>query len=110
MSMGPLGIIGSAAGVPLTQASGEKDRRAGEAQNQSAVSQTQAGNQAGVGEAEEQGESADRDADGRRLWEGDAGPEDEENAAEDKSAVCEENEPGNKDPTGNCGNQLDISG
>ena len=109
MSMGPMGMIGSIAGVPLTQAKGDADRKSSESTTQNNVSQGQTENAAGVGEAEQQSESSERDADGRRLWEGDqdgtAGDESQEDTQQDQVPPTK-----SKDPTGNRGSQLDISG
>ncbi len=73
MSMGPLGgILGSAAGSPLSQAKGATTERAA---RDSAVKETtdqldlQAEKSAGIGTTEEEHESSERDADGRRAWE-----------------------------------------
>lgn len=73
MSMGPLGgILGSAAGSPLSQTKGATTERAA---RDSAVKETtdqldlQAEKSAGIGTTEEEHESSDRDADGRRAWE-----------------------------------------
>ena len=73
MSMGPLGgIVGSAAGTSLSQTAGAETERS---QRDSAAQQRQTdGNErteraAGVGQTEEDQESSERDADGRRLWE-----------------------------------------
>lgn len=73
MSMGPLGgILGSAAGSPLSQTKGATTERAA---RDSAVKETadqldlQAEKSAGIGQTEQEHESSDRDADGRRAWE-----------------------------------------
>ena len=60
---------------------------------------------AGIGETDgKDHETAERDADGRRLWEF-RRPEAKSDAADDV-----ENPPPAKDPTGQSGNVLDLSG
>jgi len=73
MSMGPLGgILGSAAGSPLSQTKGATTEQAARG---SAVQETadqldlQAEKSAGIGQTEQEHGSSDRDADGRRAWE-----------------------------------------
>src|SRR4051812_48995592 len=73
MSMGPLGgIVGSAAGTSLSQTAGAETERS---QRDTAAQQRQTdGNErtelaAGIGQTQEDQESSERDADGRRLWE-----------------------------------------
>ena len=107
MSVGPLGgIAGSAAGSPLAQTKGpEMERLQQDAGSQEARVQNQSKAEAasGIGEADGQDhETADRDADGRSPWKiparkaGDPGP-----AADEAQS---------KDPTGESGNLLDLSG
>ncbi len=73
MSMGPLGgILGSAAGSPLSQTKGATTEQAA---RDSAVKETadqldlQAEKSAGIGQTEQEHGLSDRDADGRRAWE-----------------------------------------
>ena len=111
MSVGPLGgIAGSVAGSPLAQSKGSDVERAQQdAANQArrTAADKKAENAAGIGEADgEDHETADRDADGRRLWE--AQPE----AASDDAPAQEgrsERAPA-KDASGQRGNLLDLSG
>jgi hypothetical protein len=108
MSIGPSGIIGSVAGTPLSQAKGtDNDRLAQETNDQSRVSQSnqQAEKAAGIGETEEDAETGDRDADGRRLWEVIDAPVDETG-----ELPANRESPRSKDPTGATGNQIDLSG
>jgi hypothetical protein len=69
-----------------------------------AAAERQAENAAGIGRMDQDEATSDRDADGRRLWErppaGQANDEGEPNKAP----------PTNKDPTGQAGSQLDLSG
>jgi hypothetical protein len=60
----------------------------------------------GIGETERDQESSERDADGRRLWEkpAEAGPK--ESLREAAAAASRQS----KDPSGQCGNQLDLTG
>ena len=107
MSIGPMGTLGSAAGSQLAQGHGSDVNRAQQdtadhtRQTQSADKAEAAG---GVGQTEQDEGAADRDADGRRLWE--STPEAEEVVQEE----LESDEPRNKDPTGQKGGQLDLSG
>jgi hypothetical protein len=111
MSIGPMsGFVGAAgaAGAPLAQTKGAdvdrapQDTAAAELQIQG---EQRAETAAGIGETDGQDhQTAERDADGRRLWERaakPAQPEDAEKTAEDLHG---------KDPTGASGNLLDLSG
>ena len=73
MSVGSLGgIIGSAAGVPLSQTSGsetERTAREGAAQERAVDGAERSEKAAGIGTTEQDQETSERDADGRRLWE-----------------------------------------
>ena len=109
MSVGPLGgIAGSLAGSPLAQTSGSETERARHdsgAQQRRIENDQKAESAAGIGETDgEDHEAADRDADGRRLWE----------LPPDKDSPGDPNAPppapGPKDPTGNSGGLLDLSG
>lgn len=108
MSMGPLSLIGSLAGTPLAQSKGaEIDRaKSDTAQQQRKTDATErADAAAGIGRTHEDAETGDRDADGRRVWELSAThqrqPSDEAESAPP---------PLSKDPTGQAGNVLDLSG
>jgi hypothetical protein len=73
MNIGPAGIVGSTAGIPLSQTRGTDAERAAHASADSqrtAESRLKAENAAGIGAADGEGnETHERDADGRRLWE-----------------------------------------
>ena len=107
MNIGPAaGLTGSAAGAPLSQTSGNAAERAAQdaaAQRRSTDSLQKAEDAAGIGQTEEDREAGDRDADGRRDWEGPAGEgaRSPEEADQDRKA---------KDVTGDCGNELDLTG
>ena len=110
MSVGPFsGILGSAAGAPVPQSSSNDSERTGEtrAQERKADSEKQAEEASGIGQTSEDQQSSDRDADGRRLWEGD--PRDASQQAEEPENSSTDN-PRPKDPTGNRGGELDITG
>jgi hypothetical protein len=64
-------------------------------------------NAAGVGETEQDEQASDRDADGRRLWE--APPESPDEAAESEHGSDDTTHRG-RDPRGDCGSRLDLSG
>jgi hypothetical protein len=113
MSIGFGGVVGSAAGAPLSQTTGSETERA---QKDSLANQRQidsnerSARAAGIGQTEQDQQSSERDADGRRLWEAPAKrPNDEEqNQAdgEDPTAASRQS----KDPTGQSGTQLDLTG
>ncbi len=112
MSIGPSGgVAGSAAGSPLAQTKGAEPERAQQdagAQQRRIESDQKADSAAGIGETDgEDHETAERDADGRRLW--DASPEDS-----DAEQTEEQSDPSgqhqSKDASGQSGNLLDLSG
>ena len=107
MSIGPLGMIGAAAGAPLAQQKGTDSDRVAQDQNTKARQEAAAKEAAkaeGVGETEQDHEAADRDADGRRVWErfGDKPPHDDAPAAEESA-------PAIPDASGERGNQFDAT-
>lgn len=111
MSVGPLGgIAGSVAGSPLAQAKGSDVERAQQdAANQTRRTQSnqKAESAAGIGETDgEDHQTADRDADGRRLWEAPPEATSDEAAAQNGHS---EQAPA-KDASGQRGNLLDLSG
>ena len=109
MSIGPFsGIAGSVAGTPLAQTRGSEVERAQQeiaAQELRDRSRQRAETAAGIGQADgDNHQTAQRDADGRRLWEfpqpsGErgAGPEEPRRSP-------------SQDPAGSSGNTLDVSG
>ena len=113
MSMGPVGgVVGSAAGTSLSQTAGaetERTQRDTAAQHRQIDGNERSERASGVGQTEEDQESSERDADGRRLWEGPAkrGKDaKEEPAGDDASAMSKQS----KDPTGQSGTKLDLTG
>lgn len=110
MSMGPVGgVLGSAAGAPLSQTKGSaKERSAQDATNQARTvdAETKAEKAAGIGQTQEDQATGDRDADGRRMWEAiqKAKEQAEENAESPKPTKQ------SKDATGQAGGALDLTG
>ncbi len=108
MSMGPMsGVVGSAAGAPLSQTSGSETERAqkdASAHQRQVDTDKKAADAAGIGQTEEDQGTSERDADGRRFWEA----PDKKNPEQD----ADQSEPSRqaKDPTGNSGNSLDLTG
>ena len=110
MSIGPMGMIGSAAGSQLAQTSGsDVEKRADDAAKQSADTKaSRKTEQAAVGEAEQDQGTGDRDADGRKIWE-----KQQKSTEENTEAPAEQSNQENlqsKDASGLRGNQLDLSG
>jgi hypothetical protein len=109
MSMVPLGgLIGSAAGAPLSQAKGSESERAQKeslAQSRQSDSALQAERAAGIGQTDEDQETSERDADGRRLWErprnGSDSPATDSTTAAGRLS---------KDASRQSGGQLDLTG
>ena len=106
MSIGPASSLGSVAGTPLGQTKGAELERAqhdAAGQDRKVAGDRQAENAAGIGTTEEESATGERDADGHRLWEKPPNtPADQEAAASDEHRV--------KDPTGQSGSLLDLSG
>ena len=108
MSMGPMsGVVGSAAGAPSSQTSGSETERAqkdASAHQRLVDTDKKAADAAGIGQTEEDQGTSERDADGRRFWE--ATEEKKQEQAADESETPRKA----KDPTGNSGNSLDLTG
>jgi hypothetical protein len=110
--MGPLGgIIGSTAGTPLSQTAGSETERLQKdtlAHGRQIEGDQKAERAAGIGQTEQDQESAERDADGRRLWEApaDSNKGKAETQAEFATAPARQS----KDATGQSGTQLDLTG
>jgi hypothetical protein len=110
MSLLPLGgIINSAAGAPLSQTSGsetERTQRDSGAQQRQVDGNERTENASGIGTTEEDQETSERDADGRRLWEA---PADKKKEA--AGGVAAGAEPRlSKDASGLSGTHLDLTG
>ncbi len=106
-------FFSSIAATPLAQTQGsDVDRAALETAGQArqVANDLKAENAAGVGQTDgEEHQSSDRDADGHRLWENTPGkPAKHASAAADQSPPAVP--PASKDPTGQSGNQLDLTG
>ena len=73
MSVGPLGgVVGSAAGAPLSQTQGAATERAKQdaaSQERGVEADLKTERAEGIGQTEEDQGASERDADGRRLWE-----------------------------------------
>jgi len=110
MNVGPMsGVVGSAAGAPLSQTAGSEAERAkkdASATQRQVENDAKAEKAAGIGQTESDEGPSDRDADGRKLWEGDAAPDpqDEPHAAEPEPLRQV------KDPKGESGGALDLTG
>jgi hypothetical protein len=108
MSVGSLGMIGSLATTPLPQKAAEADKvqRDSTAQAREAQAAQAAEAASGIGETEEDSQAAERDADGRRLWE--AG--DKKEPVEEPAAVTEPGPHLARDPSGEAGGTVDLLG
>lgn len=106
MSIGALGgIVGSVAGAPLAQTKGaetERAQRDSAAAERAVDSSARSERAAGIGQATEDSASTDRDADGRRAWELPQQQADEGEEGQTKRPT--------KDPTGQAGQKLDLTG
>ena len=110
MSIGSLGPVASFAGTSLAQTKAADVAKVQQETTDSARSsegKERAENAAGIGQTEEDSGASDRDADGRRLWE-EVAPAKERQQSEPDGAG-EPHFP-SKDPTGNSGGLLDVSG
>lgn len=110
MSMGPLGgVVGSAAGASLSQTAGSETERAQKdslAQHREVGANQRSESAAGIGQTEQDQESSERDADGRRLWEAPAKRAKDPQTTEDEAAQSRQS----KDPSGQSGTKLDLTG
>jgi hypothetical protein len=101
-------IAGSVAGTSLAQTRGSEIDRAQQesaARELRAQSEQQAELAAGVGQADgDNHQTAERDADGRRLWEF------PQRKGEPDAANHQPRQPQSQDPTGESGSILDLSG
>jgi hypothetical protein len=110
MTMAPLGgIVSGAAGAPLSQTAGSEAERAQKdslAQHRQIDASQKAELAAGIGQTEQDQESSERDADGRRPWEAPTKSSKQEQPAD----VPEPQNRQSKDATGQSGTKLDLTG
>jgi hypothetical protein len=108
MSVVPTGTAGAFAGAPLAQTKGSELERAQQdtqVRQRQAKSQAKAADAAGVAAADaEDSQTQERDGDGRRFWERPVPPQPADEPAE--PAVPRRS----KDPHGESGGQLDLTG
>lgn len=110
MSVVPLGgLLASAAGTSLAQSKGsdvDRTQQDSAAQQRRVQTDQKAESAAGIGETDGEDHAAgERDADGRRLW--------EQMPGGSENGPGQDNDPGrhgSKDPTGQSGSLLDLSG
>ena len=113
MSVGPTSLPGSLAGTALAQSRGtdvDRTQQENDVQARHLQGSQRAENAAGIGQAQEDQEAADRDADGRRPWEIGArrGADSPEGDGSEPTPPAQP--PQSRDATGQCGNRLDLSG
>jgi hypothetical protein len=103
------GMLSSAAGASLSQTAGSETERLKDSATQQRVASAEqkAADSAGIGLTEQDQESSERDADGRRLWEG---PPEGQKKAVVSEVEIETLSRQSKDPTGQSGTQLDLTG
>jgi|SRR6187431_3268719 len=115
MTMLPLqGTLTSAAGSPLSQTVGAEAGRTQKdaiSQRRTIEANEHAEQSAGIGQTEQDQETSERDADGRRFWER---PGEKPNTHESDAATTVNETDGptrqSKDPTGQSGTNLDLTG
>lgn len=105
MNVVPMGgIISGAAGAPLAQTGGaetERTQRDAVVRERQVTSENSAEKSAGVGTTDEDQETSQRDADGRMFWEQSTPADHQDSQGQAKQS---------KDPTGESGNSLDLTG
>jgi hypothetical protein len=108
MSIGSLGIVGSLAGSALAQKAPEADKVQKEATDRTRQTdaEARAESAAGIGQTEEESQASERDADGRRPWELPQRKKADEPVPDSGDGVTQ----AAKDPTGDRGGLIDISG
>lgn len=104
MSVGPLGMASSVAGTAQSPGSQTERTKQDTASQERRVQSDRTAEAAdGVGETPEDQQTADRDGDGRKLWE-------ENRAADDGESESSTELPTSRDATGQRGQNLDLSG
>ncbi len=108
MSIGSLGLIGSLATTPLPQKAAETDKAQRQTADQTREAQAAQAAEAasGIGETEEDSQAAERDADGRRLWESAQNTQPQEESPDETAHTGQLA----KDPMGEAGGTLDLLG
>jgi hypothetical protein len=109
MSIGSLGIVGSLAGSPLAQKAPEADKVQKDATDRTRQTDAElrAESAAGIGQTEEESQASERDADGRRPWEMPQRKQGDEPVPE---VSADGGTTSAKDPSGDRGSLIDISG
>jgi hypothetical protein len=112
MSIASLGILGGLATTAGAQRAADTQRVDSETTDQSraVAADEHAENAAGIGQTEEDAGTTDRDADGRRLWENTRRKKTTPATSATASTTESSAPPISKDPTGACGNELDLVG
>src|SRR6478752_839497 len=107
MSIASLCIIASLASSSTTQRAAETERIERDSSNHARESTAaeHAADAAGIGRTEEDSQTSERDADGRRLWERTTSNKKPSDPTTDATTPVI-----SKDPTGLCGGQLDLVG
>lgn len=107
MTMVPIGgVLGSTAGAPLSQTKGseiERGQKDSLRYSREMGAAEVAERAAGIGQTEQDEQSSERDADGRRIWER---PAERKSSSPDATAV----ERTSRDATGDSGSRLDLVG
>jgi type II secretory pathway pseudopilin PulG len=111
MSIASLGIIGGLASTTAPQRAAETERAERQSVDQARTAETaeRAENAAGIGQTEEDSQTSERDADGRRPWEKPT-TDKKTTAKKPDDTATDPLSPLAKDPTGECGGQLDLVG
>jgi len=111
MTMAPLGgINSSAAGAPLSQTTGseaERTQKDGLSYQRQVDADQQAERAAGIGQTDEDQESSERDADGRRPWEAPTKADKNRHNTNDEASQAVARQ--SKDASGQSGTQLDLT-
>jgi hypothetical protein len=112
MSIGSLGIVGGLAASNLAQRTADTEKVERETLDQARVSAAdrRAESAAGIGQTEEDTQSGERDADGRRLWEEPPRPGQPAEAAGGEPSTTASAAVPSKDPSGAKGGRLDLWG
>ena len=108
MNVGSMGIVGGAAGSSLSQRAGsdvERTKQDAASKDRQVQGAKKAEDAAGIGKTEQDEGASERDADGRRIWENP--PQGKEADSQDDAEQASHRP---KDPTGQSGGKLDLTG